>query len=63
MFLNLLNFKLFRIPKNSAIIIFQGGIGNQIFQYFLGIELKKNIIKMFFIMILDVVIKISIVQI
>ena len=42
MFLNLLNFRLFRIPKNSAIIIFQGGLGNQMFQYFLGIELQKK---------------------
>ena len=42
MSLNLLNLKLFRIPKNSAIIIFQGGLGNQMFQYFLGIELQKK---------------------
>tara|TARA_S200000501_G_C20190482_1_gene468436 strand:+ start:120 stop:245 length:126 start_codon:yes stop_codon:yes gene_type:complete len=33
--------KLFRIPKNSVIIIYQGGSGNQLFQYFLGNELEK----------------------
>ena len=42
MFLNTLILKLFKIPKNSVIIIFQGGLGNQIFQYFLGEELKKQ---------------------
>ena len=42
MFFKTLIFKLFRIPKNSVIIIFQGGLGNQIFQYFLGQELEKK---------------------
>ena len=40
MFLNLLS-KLFRLPKNSVIIVYQGGLGNQLFQYFLGQELKE----------------------
>ena len=42
MFLNYLIFKTLRIPKNSVIIILQGGLGNQIFQYFLGHELKEK---------------------
>ena len=42
MFLNSLILKSFRIPKNSVVIILQGGIGNQIFQYFLGQELKEQ---------------------
>ena len=39
--------KLLNIPSNSAIIFLNGGIGNQIFQYYLGEELrnvyKKNV--------------------
>nr|WP_075440397.1 alpha-1,2-fucosyltransferase [Prochlorococcus marinus] len=39
---------LFGLPKNSAIIVYQGGLGNQLFQYLLGRELqkvfKKNVI-------------------
>ena len=33
--------KLFKLPINSVIIIQQGGLGNQLFQYFLGQELEK----------------------
>ena len=39
--------KIFNFPVNSSIIILNGGIGNQLFQYFLGEELrnisKKNV--------------------
>jgi len=41
MFIDLLFSKIFGLSKNSAIIILQGGLGNQIFQYFLGNELEK----------------------
>ncbi len=41
MLIDLLFSKIFGLPKNSAIIIYQGGLGNQIFQYFLGYELEK----------------------
>ena len=41
MFINFLFSKIFGLPKNSAIIIYQGGLGNQIFQHFLGHELEK----------------------
>ena len=41
MFIDLLFSKIFGFPKNAAIIIYQGGLGNQIFQYFLGHELEK----------------------
>tara|TARA_Y100001978_G_scaffold203213_1_gene227512 strand:- start:7897 stop:8823 length:927 start_codon:yes stop_codon:yes gene_type:complete len=34
--------KLFKIPENSVIIVYQGGLGNQLFQYFLGNELQKK---------------------
>tara|TARA_B100000989_G_C19526344_1_gene467062 strand:+ start:36 stop:959 length:924 start_codon:yes stop_codon:yes gene_type:complete len=48
MFLKSLFLSLFGLPKNSAIIVFQGGLGNQLFQYLLGRELqevlKKNVI-------------------
>ena len=40
--IKLLFFKLFKIPENSVIIIYQGGLGNQLFQYFLGNELKEK---------------------
>ena len=47
MFINLLS-TLFKLPKNSVIVIYQGGLGNQFFQYLLGRELeevyKKNVI-------------------
>lgn len=41
MLINLLFSKIFGLSKNSVIIIYQGGLGNQIFQYFLGNELEK----------------------
>ena len=34
--------KLFKIPINSVIIIQQGGLGNQLFQYFLDLDLLIN---------------------
>tara|TARA_Y200000002_G_scaffold207072_1_gene170833 strand:+ start:288 stop:1223 length:936 start_codon:yes stop_codon:yes gene_type:complete len=39
--INLFFSKIFKLPKNSVIIIYQGGLGNQLFQYFLGQELEK----------------------
>ncbi len=35
-------YKLFKIPQNSVIIVYQGGLGNQLFQYFLGNELQEK---------------------
>ena len=34
--------KIFNLPENSSIIIFQGGLGNQLFQYYLGEELRNS---------------------
>ena len=40
--------RIFNLPANTSIIILNGGIGNQLFQYYLGEELrniyKKNVI-------------------
>lgn len=48
MFIKLFFSSLFKLPKNSVIIIYQGGLGNQLFQYLLGQELnvvyQKNVI-------------------
>ena len=39
--INAVLLKSFNLPSNSAIIILNGGIGNQIFQYYLGEELRN----------------------
>ena len=41
MFTDLFYSRIFNIPKNSVIIVYQGGFGNQLFQYFLGKELEE----------------------
>ena len=41
MFIDLFYSRIFNIPKNSVIIVYQGGFGNQLLQYFLGKELEK----------------------
>jgi len=41
MILDILNKLIFNLPNNTSIIILNGGVGNQIFQYFLGQELKN----------------------
>ena len=41
MFIDLFFSRIFNIPKNSVIIVYQGGFGNQLLQYFLGEELEK----------------------
>ena len=47
LFKNILS-RIFNLPVNSSIIVLNGGIGNQLFQYFLGEELrithKKNVL-------------------
>ncbi len=40
MILFILNKYFFKLPSKTSIIILSGGIGNQLFQYFLGQELK-----------------------
>jgi len=46
-YINAVLLKLFNLPSNSSIVIINGGLGNQIFQYYLGLELrniyKKNV--------------------
>ena len=40
MILFILNKYFLKLPSKTSIIILSGGIGNQLFQYFLGQELK-----------------------
>ncbi len=46
-YINAVLLKLFNLPSNSSIVIINGGLGTQIFQYYLGLELrniyKKNV--------------------
>ena len=42
MILDFLISKIFNLPNNSSIIVYQGGLGNQLFQYLLGEELRKT---------------------
>ncbi len=37
--------KIFKLPQNSSLIILNGGLGNQLFQYFLGEELRITLNK------------------
>ena len=34
--------RIFKLPQDSCIIILNGGIGNQLFQYYLGEELRNQ---------------------
>lgn len=42
MFLKFFINKIFNLPENCSIVILNGGIGNQLFQYLLGEELKNH---------------------